>query len=130
MIDDKPDFVQGDIVWAQHPLTDKVDKLKRRPALIISSGQSNSLDNDYVALPITKTIRHEPFSLTIEPVDVSGDLPVASELRCNKPFTVRSTLLHDKIGILTGAKTEQAIQLAIQAIEYRPKFERVSASKT
>ena len=72
MIDDELGLVQGDIVWAQHPLTEKVDKLKRRQVLIISSSHSNSLDNDYVAIPITKTIRHEPFSLTIEPVDVSG----------------------------------------------------------
>ena len=127
MIDDEPGIVQGDIVWAQHPLTDKVDKLKCRPVLIISSSYSNSLDNDYVAIPITKTIRHEPFSLTIEPDDLSGDLPIASELRCNKPFTVRNTLLHNKIGVLIGAKVEQTIRLAIEAIEYRPRLESLNA---
>jgi len=88
------------------------------------------LDNDYVAVPITKTIRHEPFSLTIDPVDVSGDLPVVGELRCHKPFTVRSTLLHDKIGVLTDAKVEQAIRMAVEAIEYRPRLKPLSAEGT
>ena len=79
------DLAQGTIVWAFYPLTDKVDKAKRRLVLIVSNSQSNSLDNDYIVLPITKAVRSESFSLLIEPEDVEGGLPVSSELRCNKP---------------------------------------------
>lgn len=110
-------FRQGDIVWAQYPLTDKIDKLKKRPVLIISNEGSNELDLDYIVVPMTKTVRSEPFSLLIQPEDVLGDLPVVSELRCNKPFTVRQQLLYDKIGTLNYQRTQQVIQLVADAIQ-------------
>jgi mRNA-degrading endonuclease toxin of MazEF toxin-antitoxin module len=107
---------QGELVWAQYPLTDKIDKLKKRPVLVISNSLSNSLDNDLIVLPITKTIRTDRFSLIIEPEDVAGDLPITSELRCNKPFTVRGSLLHESIGQLNSLKMEQATRLLHDAI--------------
>ena len=104
-------LTQGSIAWAAYPLTDKVDKLKRRPVLIISNDASNNLDGDYIVIPITKTIRHESFSLVIQPEDVLGELPVASELRCSKPFTVRDVLMYESIGSLDRKKVDQAIEL-------------------
>lgn len=47
MANGEPDFMQGDLVWAQYPLTDKIDKLKRRPVLVISNTESNLLDSGY-----------------------------------------------------------------------------------
>lgn len=123
MSSDEHEFAQGDLVWAQYPLTDKVDKLKRRPVLVISNSQSNRLDNDYIVIPITKTIRQQPFSLVIEPHEVSGTMPVQSELRCNKLFTVRKTLISDRIGILMEQKLKQAINLAVEAIYHESTFE-------
>lgn len=111
------DLAQGTIVWAFYPLTDKVDKAKRRPVLIVSNSQSNSLDNDYIVIPITKAVRSESFSLLIEPEDVEGGLPVSSELRCNKPFTVRNNLIAETIGLLNQNRLRQAIQLMYEAIE-------------
>lgn len=113
-------FSQGDIVWAQYPLTDKVDKLKRRPVLVLSNQDSNRLDHDYIVLPITRTVRYELFSLVIESADVEGNLPIVSELRCNKPFTIRYSLLFDRIGVLSKEKTMLAIQLVTKAIDYQP----------
>ncbi|MBD2751331.1 type II toxin-antitoxin system PemK/MazF family toxin [Spirosoma validum] len=113
----KTEFIQGTIVWAFYPLTDKIDKLKRRPVLIVNNSESNSLDNDYIILPITKAIRAEPFSLLIEPTDVEGDLPVSSELRCNKPFTVRSSLITEPIGLLSQNRLADVIQLMFEALE-------------
>jgi mRNA-degrading endonuclease toxin of MazEF toxin-antitoxin module len=117
----KPDvvFSQGDIVWAQYPLTDKVDKLKRRPVLIVSNQDSNRLDLDYIVVPITRTVRNEPLSLAIQLADVEADLPVIGELRCNKPFTIRYSLLFDRIGVLSTEKTMLAIQLVGKAIAYQ-----------
>lgn len=113
----KTEFKQGNIVWAFYPLTDKVDKAKRRPVLILSNSQSNELDDDYIVLPITRAIRSEPFSLLIEPQDVEGDLPVSSELRCNKPFTVRSSLMSEEIGLLNQRQVKRAIQLMYEAVK-------------
>ncbi|WP_420148666.1 type II toxin-antitoxin system PemK/MazF family toxin [Spirosoma sp.] len=112
----KTEFIQGTIAWAFYPLTDKIDKAKRRPVLIVSNSQSNFLDNDYIVLPITKAIRAQPFSLFIEPADVEGDLPVSSELCCNKPFTVRSNLITEPIGLLKRNRLEEVIQRIYEAI--------------
>jgi mRNA-degrading endonuclease toxin of MazEF toxin-antitoxin module len=109
-------YPQGAVVWVSFPLTDKIDKLKRRPALIVSNSQSNELDNDYIALPITKAIREEAFSLLIDSADITGELPIQSEIRCNKPFTVRSLLIHELIGFLSANKIAQAVALAQAAI--------------
>ncbi len=110
-------FFQGDIIWVQYPLTDKIDKLKKRPALIVSNELSNGVDLDYIVIPMTKTVRQEPFSLLVQPSDVEGDLPIASELRCNKPFTLRRQLIYDKIGgVLNREVTLQAVQLVADAI--------------
>lgn len=87
----RTDLIQGSIVWALYPLTDKTDKAKRRPVLIISNRFSNDLDNDYIVLPITKAVRSESFSIIIEPDEVEGDLPISSELRCNKPLLYEAT---------------------------------------
>lgn len=116
-------FAQGDVVWAKYPLTDKIDKHKKRPVLIISNRTSNELDDDYVVLPITKAVRNEPFSLLIEPGAVNGNLPVASEVRCNKPFTIRQSLLFEVIGQLINEKVQVASEYLNQAI----KSEAVSA---
>lgn len=53
-------YQQGDLIWAQYPLTDKVDKPKKRPVLILSNQLSNALDSDLIVIPLTKTIRGEP----------------------------------------------------------------------
>ena len=37
-------YKQFDIIWTQFPLSDKVDKLKVRPAVIVSNENSNGLD--------------------------------------------------------------------------------------
>ncbi len=110
-------YQQGDLVWAQYPLTDKVGKLKKRPVLIVSNGLSNELDSDFIVIPVTKIIREELFSLTILPEDVIGDLPVMSELRCNKPFTIRNSLLYELIGRLDARKISQAIQLLHDSVQ-------------
>lgn len=39
-------YKQFDIIWTQFPLSDKIDKLKHRPAIIVSNELSNNSDND------------------------------------------------------------------------------------
>lgn len=50
-------YKQFDIIWTQFPLSDKIDKLKRRPAIIVSNKLSNDSDNDIMVCPITSKIR-------------------------------------------------------------------------
>ena len=52
----------------------------------------------------------------IEPGNVEDDLPVSSELRCNKPPTVRSLLVYERIGQLSQSKLSEAIRFLNEAI--------------
>ena len=40
------DYQQGVIVWADYPLSDKPEKSKIRPVLVVSNAESNQLNND------------------------------------------------------------------------------------
>ncbi len=111
----------GELYWCQYPLSDKVDKTKKRPVLIISSDESNQLDDDYIVIPLTRVIREEPFSLTIFPVDITDlidGFAIGGELRCNKPFTVRNNLFAERIGSLHPQKVYDAIDIVRRAIEF------------
>lgn len=94
------DYKQFDIIWTQFPLSYKIDKLKLRPALIISNQISNGLDNDFVVCPITSRIRGDKFAIALTDEMVSNSLDVESEMRCNKITTIRNSLFSGKIGEL------------------------------
>jgi mRNA interferase MazF len=94
------DYKQFDIIWTQFPLSDKIDKLKFRPALIVSNNISNGLDNDVMVCPITSRIRGDEFAIVLTNKMVSNPLNVESEMRCNKITTIRNSLFSSKIGEL------------------------------
>ena len=94
------DFKQFDIIWTHFPLSDKIDKLKLRPALIVSNKISNGLDNDVMICPITSRIRGDEFAIVLTDEMVSNPLNVESEMRCNKIATIRNSLFPSKIGEL------------------------------
>ncbi len=94
------DYKQFDIIWTQFPLSDKIDKLKLRPALIVSSEVSNSLDNDVMVCPITSKIRGDEFAIVLTDKMVTNSLDLESEIRCNKITTIRNSLFSSKIGEL------------------------------
>ena len=94
------DYKQFDIIWTQFPLSDKIDKLKLRPALIVSNKISNDLDNDVMICPITSRIRGDEFAIVLTDEMVSNPLDVESEMRCNKITTIRNSFFSAKIGEL------------------------------
>ena len=59
-------YNQGDIVWVRYPFSDKPDKSRVRPAIVVSNHKSNKLDNDLLICPITSTLRDTPFSFVIQ----------------------------------------------------------------
>jgi mRNA-degrading endonuclease toxin of MazEF toxin-antitoxin module len=90
-------YKQFDIIWTHFPLSDKIDKLKLRPALIVSNKISNGLDNDVMVCPITSRIRGDEFAIVLTDEMVSIPLDAESELRCNKITNIRNSLFSDKI---------------------------------
>ena len=93
-------YKQFDIIWTQFPLSDKIDKLKLRPALIVGNKISNDLDNDVMVCPITSRIRGDEFAIVLTDEMVSNPLDLESEMRCNKITTIRNSLFSSKIGEL------------------------------
>ena len=93
-------YNQFDIVWAQFPLSDKLDKLKMRPVIIVSNDESNRLDNDIMVCPITSKLRGDSFSFLLLDSMITIPLIIVSEIRCNKIMTLRHNLITEKAGNL------------------------------
>lgn len=103
------DYQQGEIVWADYPLSDKPDKSKVRPVLIISNANSNQLDNDLLVLPITSKLRNQPFEIILTEQELVSPLPALSAVRCNKLHTIRNTRI---IGRITTVKPSALRRIA------------------
>lgn len=100
-------LTQGSVAWAAYPLTGSADQ--RRPVLILSNGQADPSDDEYVVVPITRTLSREPFTLAIQPGDVEGDESLAGEIRCSKPFTIPNAFVRERIGTLDPDMVEQVV---------------------
>ena len=103
-------YKQFDIIWTQFPLSDKIDKLKLRPALIVSNEVSNNLDNDVMVCPITSRIRGDEFAIILTDEMISNPLDVESEIRCNKITTIRNSLFSSKIGSLLSEYHDEVLE--------------------
>ncbi|MBA7558352.1 hypothetical protein ES705_51151 [subsurface metagenome] len=111
-------FKQGDIVKLNFPFSDDPSKSKLRPATIISNSDSNKLDADLILLPITTTIRITPFSFLLDNSFLSRSLPKDSEIRCNKIFTLRKSLIQGKVSSINDKnKIEEMSNLVFEAIK-------------
>jgi len=105
------DYSQGDIVWADYPLSDKPEKSKIRPVLIVSNIVSNRLDNDFLIAPITSKIRSQPFEVVLTDDKVDEPLPALSVVRCNKLHTIRNSRI---TGRITNVKSEILSEIIVE----------------
>ncbi len=103
-------YKQFDIIWTHFPLSDKIDKLKLRPALVVSNRISNGLDSDVMVCPITSRIRGDEFAIILKDGMVSIPLDAESELRCNKITNIRNSLFSDKISELLPEYHDQILE--------------------
>ena len=116
MPSEMPDYEQGEIVWADYPLSDKPDKSKVRPVLIVSNADSNKLDNDLLIVPITSRIRGEAFEIVLTNDKLTAQLPALSAVRCNKLHTIRRTRIAGKIANVTSARLKEIVETVYMAI--------------
>ncbi|MEK6615686.1 MAG: type II toxin-antitoxin system PemK/MazF family toxin [Bacteroidota bacterium] len=104
-------YNQGDIVWVRYPLTEHPEKLKLRPAVVISHEKSNRLDHDLLICPVTSTLRKTIFSIELISSEVTIPLPAPSEIRCNKIYTIRSEKIIGKISSLKTDLLKKVIEV-------------------
>lgn len=111
-----PDYIQGEIVWADYPLSDKPDKSKIRPVLVVSNADSNGPDNDLLIIPITSRIRNESFELVLTTEKLTAPLPALSAARCNKLHTIRNTRIIGKIASVHPEALKEIIGVIYKAL--------------
>lgn len=104
---------QGNIILINFPFSD-LTGTKVRPALIISNNIYNQENYDTLVLAITSNLSANKYKVVIDNQDLeSGQLPVKSAIRVDKPFSVVQTKI---LKILANIKSEklQEIRLLIQ----------------
>lgn len=110
-------YKQGDIVAVNYPFSDNPALSKLRPAIVLSNGLSNGLDNDLLIAPITTMLRSDIFSLQLGNHKLSTPLPENSEIRCNKITTLRKSLIIRKISTLKSSFHQELFEKIILALK-------------
>lgn len=100
-------------------MSDKPEKSKIRPVLIVSNDQSNQLDNDFLIIPITSKLRQQPFEILLTAQRITQPLPELSAVRCNKMHTIRNTRIIGKISSLTPDAMLEVVSTIEQVIAFR-----------
>ena len=111
------DYKQFDLVWVKFPFSDKPEKSKKRPAIIVSNEKCNQLDNDVLLCPITSIIRSDEFSFFLNDDMLSQALDHISEIRCNKVTTVRNSFIISKIADLLPEYQDEVLVKINDAFE-------------
>lgn len=63
---------RGDLVWIDFDPVLGHEQSGRRPALIISPKKYNKLSRLALVCPLTKKIKHYPFEVFVETINISG----------------------------------------------------------
>ena len=106
---------QKELVLLPYPFSD-LEGTKVRPALVVSNDILNRKSDDCITVPLTTVIKDEPYSILIEPDDLSsGKLLKQSRIRIDKIFTVQKDLIIMKIGMIND-KTFEKIKSEINKL--------------
>jgi mRNA interferase MazF len=109
---------QREIVLIKFPFSDLSDA-KVRPALVISNNTYNTRNLDTVVLALTSNLSASDYKVFVTTQDLeSGQLPVDSAIRVDKPFSVlQSKILkvQAKILLVKFDEVRAAIAQLIQA---------------
>jgi mRNA interferase MazF len=90
---------QGDIVAVDFPFSDG-SRIKRRPALVISSNQINQT-GDVVLMQITSKYKNDGLTIALQSAELSTALPLKSFLKVHKIFTIDRALVVKKLSRLS-----------------------------
>lgn len=111
-------YKRGDVILIPFPFTD-LSAAKRRPALVISSGNFHQSGKDLVVCAITSqspTLVGAFDYLLSESDLASAGLPKLSKIRCGKMATLDSRIVRRKIGELPSSTVSEIIHLVHQIV--------------
>lgn len=95
-------FRQGDVLLIPIPFTD-LSSSKKRPVIVISNDQYNSLFEDIIVVAVTSNLASVRFSIPINNTDLDeGELKVSSLVRPDKIYTLHKDIVVRKFGRVSG----------------------------
>ncbi|HLA00205.1 MAG TPA: type II toxin-antitoxin system PemK/MazF family toxin [Thermodesulfovibrionales bacterium] len=95
-------YNQGDIILIPIPFTD-LSSSKKRPVIVISNDQYNSLFEDIIVVAVTSNLASVRFSIPINNSDLDeGELKVSSLVRPDKIYTLHKGIAVRKFGRVSG----------------------------
>lgn len=102
-------YKRGEIVLIPVPFTD-LSSSKKRPVIIVSSDEHNSLSEDVICMAITSQIRGLDYEIIIGNKDMeNGKLPKESCIRADKIYTLNRSIIVKKYGNLKLVKLNKAV---------------------
>src|SRR3989338_4520926 len=103
-------FEQGDIVIATLMFSEQIGT-KRRPALVISNKEYNSMTDDVIVLKVTSKVKDYPFDVELKENDLeSGMLKYESVIQADFPVVIDKDSITQKIGKVSEEKLQEVKQ--------------------
>lgn len=105
-------YNQGDIVWIDWRFIDKIDEneSKPRPCLVISNSDCHNVDKgDLLLCPITSNTRLNKFTILLDDRSLSRSMSKFSEVRTNKIFTYKASVVLKKHGEIIDTDVLQEV---------------------
>ena len=91
-------YSQGDILLVPLPFTD-LSSQKRRPVLVLSKDDYNSVADDLIVVAITSCIDSKPYIVLLSNDDMAdGVLKVDSCIRADKIYTLSQSIVVKRFG--------------------------------
>lgn len=102
----------GEVVLVPFPFTD-LSQVKRRPVLILSNRNHNSVSKDFICCGMTSNLGNRRNSILLDPSEMAeGAIPVKSRVKYDKVFTLEKSLIVKALGMVsqgTLAKVRQGL---------------------
>lgn len=106
-------FIKGDVVVLPFPFSDLTGS-KRRPALVLADLQGD----DIILCQITSQLNNDSYAITLTNSDfTNGSLPVASNIRPNRMFTVDKNIIIKKAATISISKMQSVINAVHEIIK-------------
>jgi len=100
---------QGDLVLVPVPFTD-LSSSKKRPVLVLSNDAYNLKSEDFLVAAVTSQVTQRSYAVIIEEKDlVQGILPLTSQVRSDKLYSLSQKLVVKKFGRLKKSIFEKVV---------------------
>ena len=110
----------GELILIPVPFTN-LSSQKRRPVIVISSGEYNQSSRDILVVAVTSNLQPMPYSILLNPEDMAiGILKQTSIIRADKIYTLEQSLIVKRFGIVKSEILEKVIATIQQIISCVP----------